>query len=507
MLADVIGWIKDNSRLEKTKRKAKKKKVISPYSSKEALWYSVFSDYDLDYINALLEIESYTGISTESQRYEYYMMFDHLSENLGHDIGFDDDYYNSVEYTYDDIADEISNVGNVSHFEDLDVYSDNLENSEASEIVDEHPADFEQFDFDDEDDIPEDILENPENLLKYLMGQIRPDTFQQNNTAFQTYDISESEQGTDFFDSDDKDDVSNVDWDKTGKQINDLFDQIDSDISHQNKNESQIEDFSEAKQITLDMYDEIEIKTADNHLAGDAPNDIDVQETIEDNNPIEKSAVEYILNQTKKPVKDSPNMISHFELISLVNVHSETVFRYINEKKIIPDRVEKSGSHSKYFFSQDNVRAIIEKFGWYIISESNKRRVFFQMIDRMTMSFSYKPVFIKAFLSVEKDGKASMSKIVGYFRDFYEQRRKAGLFVEKSNSIFAHSGYTDKEVKKLILVYPYKRFAEMKIFSYSKLFGVVSMDTNVWNSLQSSDKIEICRMCDEHIEKYFSRFQ
>ena len=127
------------------------------------------------------------------------------------------------------------------------------------------------------------------------------------------------------------------------------------------------------------------------------------------------------------------------------------------------------------------------------------------MIEKMTMSFSYKPVFIKAFFATAKNGKSSMNKIVAYFRDFYEARRKSGLFVEKPNSIFANTGYSDKDIKKLILVYPYKRFAEMQMFTYSKFLGTVSMDPNVWSSLHSSEILEICRMCDEHIDLYYSR--
>lgn len=238
-------------------------------------------------------------------------------------------------------------------------------------------------------------------------------------------------------------------------------------------------------------------------------------ESVTSNVSAREPAIDEIKNSGKavnnvddgKSVDDTSGMISHFELISMVNVHSETVFRYIHEHKIIPDRVIQSGSRVKYFFSRDNVQAIIKKYDWHIISESNKRRVFLQMINKMTMSFSYKPVFIKAFFTTAKNGKTSMSKIVAYFRDFYEARRKAGLLVEKPNSIFANPGYSDKDVKKLILIYPYKRFAEMQMITYSKLFGTVSMDPTVWSSLHSSEIIEICRMCDEHIETYYSRFK
>lgn len=608
-LSDVIGWIKDNSQLEKTKAHSKKKNRKT--SSKMQSWNYDCFDFSLDYIHALSEFQYYTGVSTERQRHEYYLAFDdETGEN--HSAMIDEEENVSMGYTFDDVASEITYVGNVTHFEELDEYSDDLETSEVNGTAVAEPDYHDSFDsLDFDENIPDDVLNDPEKLLKYLGGNIpkrqmkpiqkekkvEPEqiTFDSLKTpALVANNAPEEKPIADvrkvepidcswleepLTEESQKADTA-VDEVLKGKPladvvqdletlVSDLFDDtpIQGDIPESEPETNDIPEdkpFSDVVQdlesavnglfdeeLVLDEIQQLESASDDvtddafvadenqksEAFVGDEPEEDEIQEpdnivslqpeeqpvidkvqkteSVTSNVSAREPAIDEIKNSGKavnnvddgKSVDDTSGMISHFELISMVNVHSETVFRYIHEHKIIPDRVIQSGSRVKYFFSRDNVQEIIKKYDWHIISESNKRRVFLQMINKMTMSFSYKPVFIKAFFATAQNGKTSMSKIVAYFRDFYESRRRAGLFVEKPNSIFANSGYSDKDVKKLILVYPYKRFAEMQMFTYSKLFGTVSMDPTVWSSLHSSEIIEICRMCDEHIETYYLRFK
>ncbi len=608
-LSDVIGWIKDNSQLEKTKTYSKKKNRKT--SSKMQSWNYDCHDFSLDYIHALSEFQYYTGVSTERQRHEYYLAFDdETGEN--HSAMIDEEENVSMGYTFDDVASEITYVGNVTHFEELDEYSDDLETSEINGTAVAEPDYHDSFDsLDFDENIPDDVLNDPEKLLKYLGGNIpkrqmkpiqkekkvEPEqiTFDSLKTpALVANNAPEEKPIADvrkvepidcswleepLTEESQKADTA-VDEVLKGKPladvvqdletlVSDLFDDtpIQGDIPESEPETNDIPEdkpFSDVVQdlesavnglfdeeLVLDEIQQLESASDDvtddafvadenqksEAFVGDEPEEDEIQEpdnivslqpeeqpvidkvqkteSVTSNVSAREPAIDEIKNSGKavnnvddgKSVDDTSGMISHFELISMVNVHSETVFRYIHEHKIIPDRVIQSGSRVKYFFSRDNVQEIIKKYDWHIISESNKRRVFLQMINKMTMSFSYKPVFIKAFFATAQNGKTSMSKIVAYFRDFYESRRRAGLFVEKPNSIFANSGYSDKDVKKLILVYPYKRFAEMQMFTYSKLFGTVSMDPTVWSSLHSSEIIEICRMCDEHIETYYLRFK
>ena len=644
-LSEVAGWIKENSQLEKSKRGYKRKEIKA---DKLKSWNYNCYDFNLDYIYAMYEIEEITGVSTLRQRNEYYMSYDENNRDNRPDVT-DEAECGSTEYTFDDIASEISYVGNTTHFDELDEYSDDLESSEINGTTmaeSDYSDDFDLLNYDE--DIPEDVLNDPEKLLKYLSSnksgfvskdernssqsvkdveaqQITLDSMEENEPVNiqeskpVSYDIGIPQPaGIATVDKKPHIDVSNVelidcswieepsviDTHKTDSSdelsgekpladvvqdletlVGDLFEgaSLANEVSVEETTENDVSEEKPLSDVVQDLEtainglfdDEQEAEPVVNYddnretsigeahepeLGNDSseeePAVDDVQEletipgnitekesetdetlehealtvdgteelaTVKEQEPEilegdvsgESSIADEIQNSetadniiTKKKISpDISGMISHFELISMVNVHSETVFRYIRDKKIIPDRVIKRGSRSVYYFTPENVKELISKCDWHIISESNKRRVFLQMIDRMTMSFSYKPVFIKAFFATAKNGKSSMSRIVAYFHNFYEARRKSGLFVEKPSSIFACSGYTDKDVKKLILVYPYKRFAEMQIFTYSKLFGTVSMDPNVWSSLHSSEIDEICQMCDEHIDTYYSRFK
>ena len=119
-------------------------------------------------------------------------------------------------------------------------------------------------------------------------------------------------------------------------------------------------------------------------------------------------------------------------------------------------------------------------------------------------SYSYKPVLIKAILLCADDkGCIKLEDIVSYFRSYYEGRRAAGLVVEKTNSIFAKGGYTDKEAERNILANPFKRFEDMQMLRHTKTLGVVQVDDAVWKKLTKEEKAEMERICDQKLAEYF----
>ena len=126
----------------------------------------------------------------------------------------------------------------------------------------------------------------------------------------------------------------------------------------------------------------------------------------------------------------------------------------------------------------------------------------------MDMSYSYKPVLIKAVLALaDEKGRVKLDDIVAYFRSFYEGRRSAGLKVEKGNSIYAKGNYTDKEAQRNILANPFKRFEDMQMLRHTKTLGIVQVDETVWNRLSEEEKAEIAAICDEKLRKYYERIR
>ena len=127
------------------------------------------------------------------------------------------------------------------------------------------------------------------------------------------------------------------------------------------------------------------------------------------------------------------------------------------------------------------------------------------MIRQMDMSYSYKPVLIKAILChADEKGRIKLDDIVAYFKSYYEGRRAAGLPVEKKNSIFAKGNYTDKEAERNILSNPFKRFEDMQMLRHTKTLGIVQIDDAVWKRLSKEEKAEIEQICDEKLDRYFN---
>ena len=205
--------------------------------------------------------------------------------------------------------------------------------------------------------------------------------------------------------------------------------------------------------------------------------------------------------------EEAAGMISQMEFVRRVDVQTETIERYVREGKLVPDLIVPMSEHRTFkYFKEETLQKYAEQYGWTLIDESNRKDMFMDMIRQMDMSYSYKPVLMKAIMQhADAKGRIKLDDIVAFFKAYYEGRRAAGLIVEKKNSIFDKGGYTDKEAERNILSNPFKRFEDMQMIRHTKTLGIVQVDEAVWKYLSADEKDEIKNICDEKLETYFSR--
>ena len=205
-------------------------------------------------------------------------------------------------------------------------------------------------------------------------------------------------------------------------------------------------------------------------------------------------------------IVDISNMYSQLELIKHMSVNStHTIRKYIAEGKIVPDAVVKtSDKRSVNYYKKERIQEFSEKYGWEIISEDNIMSLFLEMISKMRMDHSYKPVFLKCFFGkCDSDGKAFLSDVASEFDGFYTKRRNDSLKVEKDDSLFCKQNYFLEDVKKQILNHPFKRFELMNMMRYDSTSGYIELDSVIWNQLSTEERNEICLICDMNIEQYY----
>lgn len=205
--------------------------------------------------------------------------------------------------------------------------------------------------------------------------------------------------------------------------------------------------------------------------------------------------------------EEAAGMISQMEFVRRVDMQTETIERYVREGKLVPDLIVPMSEHRTFkYFKEETLQKYVEQYGWTLIDDSNRKDMFMDMIRQMDMSYSYKPVLMKAIMQhADAKGRIKLDDIVAFFKAYYEGRRAAGLIVEKKNSIFAKGGYTDKEAERNILSNPFKRFEDMQMIRHTKNLGIVQVDEAVWKYLSVGEKDEIKNICDEKLEAYFSR--
>lgn len=203
-------------------------------------------------------------------------------------------------------------------------------------------------------------------------------------------------------------------------------------------------------------------------------------------------------------VKD---MISQLEFVRMVDVQTETIERYIREGKITADLEVPFGDKRTFkYFKEATIEKYAKLFSWDIITPANMKDKFMDMVKTMDMSFSYKPVLLKAmFEHVDENGRVLVEDIVNYFMDFYRVRKEKGLVVEKKSSLYCKDGYSSKDVERNIFMNPFKRFEDMRFMSRCRDIEYVEFNRHVWKRLTGEEKERIVGRCDVKLEEYYRK--
>ena len=223
--------------------------------------------------------------------------------------------------------------------------------------------------------------------------------------------------------------------------------------------------------------------------------------------PIDVSDYEIIdLFNWQNSVKD---MISQIEFVRMVDVQSETVERYIKDGKVKPDLSTPFGDKRMFhYFREESIRNIAKQYGWDLITPQNMADKFMKFIETMDMSYFYKPVLLKAIYEyMDTSGRVALPDVVGYFIDFYEDRKAHGMIAEKSTSIYQKGGYTRKDVEKNILSNPFKRFEDMRFLMRCKDVETIEVNPIIFRKLTREDWLHIVDVCDKSLEKYYLRLK
>lgn len=200
-------------------------------------------------------------------------------------------------------------------------------------------------------------------------------------------------------------------------------------------------------------------------------------------------------------------MLTQKQFTQMVTVQSETIDKYIRSGKIIPsESVFITPRKRENYFKKETVIKYAEKYGWTLITEENIKKLFMDFVKKMDMSYSYKPVFLKAMFSgADNEGKVEFSYVVDYFINYYKSRKEEKLPVEKYQSLYCAPDFTRDEVEKNIILDPFKRFENMNFISLDSDEKYLRFHPTIFSQLTKDEIKQILTICDDKLTEYYSK--
>ena len=121
--------------------------------------------------------------------------------------------------------------------------------------------------------------------------------------------------------------------------------------------------------------------------------------------------------------EEAAGMYSQMELIRHLSVNtSRAIDIKIEKGEIVPDLiVHMSECKTLRYYRKERVNEYANKFGWTVIEDNNKAKLFMEMVNEMRMDHSYKPVLLKALLThADSQGKAKINDLIDYFLTYQQ---------------------------------------------------------------------------------------
>jgi superfamily II DNA or RNA helicase len=201
------------------------------------------------------------------------------------------------------------------------------------------------------------------------------------------------------------------------------------------------------------------------------------------------------------------NMILLSDLERELAVAEGRVRAAMDRGEVKSDHTLQLGERTYFYFHQDRVEQIRQAIGAPKVEDHTIRDLFVQYVEEMDMAASYKPVLLLCLLdSVGEDGRARLNDVVQRFRKFYQDRKAAGLTVEKPGARRVPMDELDEtDTRRLMLEMPFEKFERRRFLRYDRDLAFIRFDPRLWRQLGADNLLRIREICHESIRSYYER--
>lgn len=160
------------------------------------------------------------------------------------------------------------------------------------------------------------------------------------------------------------------------------------------------------------------------------------------------------------------------------------------------------------YFSKERVAELRERFELKEVTEANIFEDFFEFVNDMKMTRSYKPVFLLALLKhVDENGATRVSDVVEEFQSFYRERQAQNKIVEFAPSpLLSLDTLSLSELQTLVNRFPFNRFNRLDYLVYAKDKAFYQFNKAIWRELRKEEtRRQIESVALSSLENYYQR--
>lgn len=175
---------------------------------------------------------------------------------------------------------------------------------------------------------------------------------------------------------------------------------------------------------------------------------------------------------------------------------------------VVPDHTLTLGERTYHYFLRERAEEIRETLGLPQVDDASIRDLFFEFVERMDMSSSYKPVLLLALLDQADDsGRANIDDVVTAFHAFYLGRQQQELPVERAGMRMQQADRLSKDdVRSVMLTMPFRKFEQRKYLSYDKQnLACIRFQAALWRQITPEDLTTLRSHCEQAISDYYER--
>ncbi len=163
------------------------------------------------------------------------------------------------------------------------------------------------------------------------------------------------------------------------------------------------------------------------------------------------------------------------------------------------------GSKMMPYFSDKDIERIRQEKNLTIHDESTILQDFEDFVEENTLTFSYKLIFLTAMFDLsDQEGEVSMEALHNRYRDFYLDRIKRHLPVDRKNCPYTEDFLNDyAKLNRNILSNPFEKFERKNFIYHSKDLGILCFNPILWHQMNDAFKQKIVNQEHKFLKDYY----